>query len=344
MSHPSRAPQRFELPRILLKILVALFSGGIAFLFTALATSKNQEDGLLWELIIAIFIGGVVLVVQFIMEFDDQVRAMQARQTEHHRHLDRLVQRKFSQVNEATELFSLVEASALSSELILQFVRYAAEIRRSSSPIIHKFAEGEINRMSGFLKGLRDGDTVSYPGEDQDWLLTLTQNVQRSLDATSLSTVDAGATGFDGGFWRTDPGQRYLDLQKECVDRGIQIRRVFIIDRSELAEDLHFLEMYRLQKEAGIQVKMLDPTAAVVAGIRRSAMLDFILFDGEISYEMTPAARLSEDEHPTIVHTRLVLHEQQIKERIRNFNMLWAAAREIDLRNEHDETAPGHRA
>lgn len=330
MSHPSRAQRRLELPQILLKILVAVFSGGTAFLFAALVTSDDkQEDGLLWELVIGIFIGGVVMVIQFLMEFDERLGAMEDRQVEHHGYLDSLVRRKFSQVNEATELFSLVEASALRSELVLQFVRYAADIKQSSSPIIHKFAEGEINRMSAFLKGLRDGSTVSYPGEDQDWLLTLTQNVQRTLDATSLSTVDAGATGFDGGFWRADLGQRYLGLQKECVDRGIQVRRVFIIDRSELIEDPHFLEMCRLQQRARVHIKVLEPATAV--GIARSAMRDFIVFDEEISYEATPASRITDNEQPTIVNTRLVLQEDQVKERIRDFNVLWGAAREIVL-------------
>lgn len=330
MSPPPSEESRSELPGILLKILVAALSGGVAFLLTTVITPGDGTDNLLWELLISVFIGGVALIVQFILDFDLRVRTMDSRQSAHHGRIEDLMRHGFSQINEATELFGLVEASALRTDRVIQLVRYSTEIKETVPPIVHKFAEAEINRLSLFLKELSDGGTVSYEGEDRDWLLALTQSVQRTLDATSLGTVDAGSTGFDGGFWVTDLGQRYLDLQREAVrKRGVRIRRVFIIDRSELADDPLFLQACRLQEDAGIDVRLLDP--AQVVGISRSSMFDFILFDEDISYETTPASRIAEDERPTIVNTRLVLQPTRVKERVRSFNALWESARPIDF-------------
>ncbi|WP_106397939.1 phospholipase D-like domain-containing protein [Actinocorallia populi] len=329
MNAPPPDAPRFQPPGILLKILVAVFSGGVAFALTSVATEGDGSGGLLWELLISVFIGGVTLVVQFMMDFDLRVRTMDARQSDHHARLDERMRQGFSQINEATELFGLVEASALRTDQVIRLVRYSTEIKETTVPIVHRFAETEINRLSLFLKELSDGGSVSYEGEDRDWLLALTQNVQRGLDATSLGTVDAGGRGFDRGFWHTDLGQRYLDLQREAVQkRGVHIRRVFIIDRSDLADDPLFLRMCRLQREAGIEVRLFDPTTAV--GIPRSTMFDFVVFDGDISYESTPTSRLSEDERPVIVNTRLVLQADRVRERVRGFNALWDSARPVD--------------
>jgi hypothetical protein len=58
-------------------------------------------------------------------------------------------------------------------------------------------------------------------------------------------------------------------------------------------------------------------------------VLDFIVFDGVLSYETTPASAVDETDRPAVAETRLVLRESRVKERIQVFRHLWAASRDI---------------
>jgi len=327
MTSPHQGQSRPGFPPIARKILVAVLSGGIAYLVTQTASGPGGENKTLWELTIAIFIAGVTLVVQFITELDERVVAMESHQTEHHAAMKGLVEQKFSAINEATELFGLVEGSALETEQIIQLIRHSTKIQETTSPIVRQLAEAEVSRMSTFLKELSNGGTVTYEGEDRDWLLALTAKTQHTLDATSPNSVDSAGDDFDSGFWLTDLGQRYLDLQRDIVQRGGRVRRVFIVDDDDLT-DPRFLQICRRQKEAGIMVRVLTP--AGIVNVPRIAIFGFVVFDGELSYEVTPSSRISQDERPTIVNTCLVLQESRVRERIRHFNVLWENSEDID--------------
>src|SRR5262249_4743213 len=155
----------------------------------------------------------------------------------------------------------------------------------------------EIGRMSEFLKELSEGGNVTYEGEDRDWMLALARNANSSIDATSLTTVDAGGRGFvDGGLWASDLGQRYLEVPRDAVMRGIRIRRVFIMDRPDLVADEGFLSVCNMQHEMGIEVRVLDSSA--IPEVQRSSLFDFILFDDAISYETTPASSIDGSVRP----------------------------------------------
>ena len=70
---------------------------------------------------------------------------------------------------------------------------------------------------------------------------------QKSLYAVSLG----GGTILGGGggsysFWLSDLGRRYLYHQGEAVERGVKVRRVFILDRSDLLADPNFGKMCAL--------------------------------------------------------------------------------------------------
>jgi len=242
--------------------------------------------------------------------------------------IDKVVQSGFSKINEATELFGLVEASALRTDAVTQLVRHSTQIEPTAPPLVFRFAQDEIGRMSEFLKELSEGGNVTYEGEDRDWMLSLTRNCQSTIDATSLTTVDAGGRGFvDGGLWASDLGQRYLEVQRDAVTRGIRIRRVFIMDRPDLAKDGGFNGVCRMQRDMGIDVRVLDSSA--IPEVRRSSLFDFILFDDSISYESTPASSIDGSIRPAIVNTRLELRPVRVNNRIERFKDLWAAATEF---------------
>jgi transcriptional regulator with XRE-family HTH domain len=220
------------------------------------------------------------------------------------------------------------------SDPVEQLSRNLANIDDSADPLVRRLVHSEIDRTSDFIKGLSERSEITYEGEDRDWLLALTRNVQETIDAISFLTVDTGGQGFDGGgSWMSDLGQRYLEAQQKALDRGVKIRRIFMFDDPDGANDPDVLRMCAIQQELGIQVRLLDPLTS--SGLR-TWMFDFIVFDSVISYESNPAAWARQGSKPTIVSTRLVLSPNRVRERVEGFNDLWAAAREAS----RDELPP----
>jgi hypothetical protein len=308
---------------VLRKTLLTVLAGGTAFLTTDLL---NQP--VLWTVSLSIFIGGVTLVIQFLADFEDRLQNVEVGQAQHFETVEELIKNRFSRISEATELFGLVEMSAVRADLVKELVRHSSRLDPATHELIHHFAHAEIERIAGFMKGLSEHGEITYDGEDRDWLLGLTRNVRVSIDATSFAAVDASGRGVDdGGLWASDLGQRYLEAQQKAVERGVVIRRIFVLDQPEGAEDEELLRMCEIQQKLGIQVRVLDPLT--LPGIHRNWMFDFIVFDSAISYETTAAAWAKEGTKPAIVSTRLVLGPQRVAERVQGFRDLWAAAREV---------------
>jgi hypothetical protein len=307
--------------RILRRITISLLVGAFAYGLTELT---GQPESL--SLIISIVFGGITLMVQFLMEFETRLAGVETATSAHTTRIEESVREGFAKINDVTELFSLVEKSALHTDAVTQLVRHSALLDPASPSLVFRFAQAEIARMSEFLKDLGEGGNVIYEGEDRDWLLALVRSAEQSIEATSLTTVDAGGAGYvDGGLWTTDLGQRYLQVQREAVRRGVRIRRIFVIVRPpDEVTDADVLTVCRPQQEIGIEVRVLDS-----AGLPGNALFDFVLFDEAISYEVTPATRVDESAPPTILNTRLELHAHRVRDRIQRFEQLWASAREV---------------
>lgn len=316
--------------KVIRKIFFTLLTGGTAFLITNLS-----DQPLIWELTISVLIGGITLLVQFLNDFEYRLEKVAERQEEHstemrsliEEHSDEmrsLIDEGFVRTNKVTELFQAVEASALQTDAIIQLVRHSTQIAPASPPLFCEFAQLQIHQMSEFLKGLSGGGVVEYDGEDHDWILGLTMGSKHTIDATSLSTVDAGGKGFDGGLWTSDLGQRYLKLQKEAMSRGVIIRRIFIIDRLEQINKADFLRIYQQHRNLGIQVKVLDRERILDA-----SLFDFVVFDRVLSYEATPASLTEDSVRPTIVKTHLILQSERVNERMQRFEDLWTSARDL---------------
>jgi hypothetical protein len=309
--------------KVIRKIFITILTGGMAYYHTDLT-----DQSATWALAASIFIGGVTLIVQFLNDFENRLENVEVRQAEHSAEMRSLIEEGFARTNEATELFQAVEASALQTDAVTQLVRHSTEIAPASPPLVYGFAQLQINRMSQFLKELSEGGDVPYDGEDRDWILGLTMQCQNTIDATSLSTVDAGGNGFDGGLWTNDLGQRYLEHQREATRRGVIIRRVFIMDRPELTSEEEFLHICRQQKDLGIKVRVLNQPD--IPDALKNLLFDFVIFDSVISYQVTPGSQVEGSIKPTIVNTHLVLQPERVKERIRRFEDLWASARELE--------------
>jgi hypothetical protein len=315
---------------IVRKILTSLVLWFVAFTLTGWlldAFVDQSQWQVLWSFGGSTFIAGVILVVQFLVEVEHRMSRLENSQQTHASRMQDQITGGINKINEATELFGQIEASAVRTDAVTQLVRHSTKIAAPQPELVVRFAQGEIGRLSQFLKDLGEGGDVTYEGEDRDWMLGLARQCQASIDATSLTTVDAGGRGFvDGGLWSSDLGQRYLDLQREAIRRGVAIRRVFIMDRPELMTDPDFRRVCAWHLDRDIQIRVLDPSSARNAGTPRSALTDFIIFDGVVSYEAQPASQFERDMTPVIINTRLVLRRDKVDERRQRFEDLWKLA------------------
>jgi len=265
---------------------------------------------------------GVALVL-FIVDTEIRISAVGER-----------VSAGLTQIGRLAELSGLLERSSLGSALLADFLETASQVDERLNPLLQRLARREVDRVASFLRQLPAGIEIGYDGEDRDWLLGLTREVQTSIDAISLSTVDAGVLGLDGGLWTSDLGWRYLELHREAVSRNVRVRRIFVVeqDHEEMFRDESFLRIIQMQRDIGVKVRMLDHR--LIPDWMRSMIFDFIVFDGAVGYETTPATSFTSGQNrPGLLRTRLVPESARIQDLGRRFEELWERAdpeRQID--------------
>jgi hypothetical protein len=305
---------------VLRKVGITAAAGAIALIIQVAA---NQNTAL--SVTLSIVIGGVSLIVQFLLEFENRLAELERDQDRHARRVEDRLNKTFATVNEATQLFSLLEESALRADAVTQLVRNSTLIQPGSPPLIYLLAQNELARMSHFLKELGDGAEVTYDGEDRDWLLGLTNCAESTIDAVSMTTIDAGS-GLEGGLWTTDLGKRYLDAQSEAAHkRGVKIRRLLVLDQSVPPDSPAMASLCRKHQQASVEVKVLTPQD--VPAQSQPSVFDFVLFDRAISYELTTGTWTTTDGVPIIVNTRLILQTARVEKRVTDFEKLWRSAR-----------------
>jgi len=221
---------------LLRKIGWTLLAGFLSFSITGLF-DKVLDVNLADQLIVTIVIGGVALMVQYLADVERRLNAAEHSQQAAVEDLRRLLQRGFESVDEATELMSEIEQSAVRHDLLKQVIRRSARITPAVLPLVQFLADSETKRLAETLQSLSEGHEVFYDGEDREFMLALTRGAKRSLLAMSWATSTATAVEFEAGFWRTDLGAHYLDLQRAAVRRGVEIRRIFVLDSPTLITD-----------------------------------------------------------------------------------------------------------
>ncbi|WP_433354291.1 hypothetical protein ACQP25_12085 [Microtetraspora malaysiensis] len=299
------------IPRTLRKVLITAAVGVPTYFLTNDNGSAFNGEHTAWALVLTVFISAVVFLTQYLIEVDKQLEATRLEMIN-----------GLSRITKATELFNRVEASAVQTDVITQLVSNATRVDKEMPALVQAFAQSEIARISTLLRELSEGNVI-YEGEDRDWLLGLTRNTQRTLDALSLNVVDQGPSEFDGGFWTTDAGQRYLEAQRDRLRGGVRIRRIFFVDRAERVESEMFRRICKMHTEIGIEVRILTPEDLSSP----LGLLDFIIFDDDVSYEITPSApQVGQITTHTFVHTLLVLEPPRVRQRIERFKELWELA------------------
>ena len=303
------------------KILITVLTGGATYFLTDLA---NQPK--IWALSVAIFIGGIALVAQFLDDFESRLAKTEEKQERNLTEIRSLIERGFARSDVTMELLQAVEASELQTDTIIKLVRNSTQIRSDLLPLLLcRYVQSQINHMSQFLRDLSEGGEISYEGEDRDWILGLTTQCQHTIDAISLNEVDAYGGIFDGGLWTCDLGRRYLALQRDATHRGVTIRRLFVIDKREQISWDNLLFLCRQHKDLGFQVKVLDQST--MPDVIKSMISDFVVFDSVVSYEVTSG---SLGTRSAIFRTRLVLQPERVKEQMQRFEDFWSLAEEVD--------------
>jgi hypothetical protein len=308
------------IPSTVSRVVIGLLLGGIAFVLTSIGGSHQSLEQ---QLNFSLLITGLAVIVQFLGDVEKKLALVEDRSHEYMVHIEKSLSEKFEDLNSATALFSAIEQSAIDADIVTRLVRNATRIDQEKPTLIKAFAQMEIARYAQFFEELSSG-MVTYEGEDRDWLLTLTKAAQRTIFATSLTTVDAGGRTFDGGFWQSDLGQRYLEAQGDAIKRGVKITRLFVLERTSLRNDPSFKKIVDAQKEIGIELRVLGPEERKQA--TRTLVFDFILFDECVSYEMTPGSMNDSSALPMILETTIESHKTKLEERIRRFNELWELA------------------
>jgi hypothetical protein len=297
-----------------------LFTAGSGVL-TFLITNALQQT-LAISVILSILIGGIALLVRFLVDFERRLAVVEGLARSGQVRMERLVGDAFAKINDATELFRSIEASALQTDLVTQLVRRSTEITPASPPLVYQFVRTQIKEMSEFLKEMAEGGDVTYYGEDRDWLLGLTRHASKTIDAISLGSVDRG-------LWHSEIGQRYLDAQRQAVEGNqVRIRRIFILDDRDAAQHPDIQWVCRQQEGFGIDVRVLERERIPL--MLRVHVLDFIVFDAVLSYETTPASAMGDSDRPAVAITRLVLRKSRVMERVQVFGKLWDAAYRVE--------------
>ncbi|WP_245665932.1 DUF6879 family protein [Actinoplanes subtropicus] len=310
-----RRPQRvWDSSTVIRTAALTVVSGGLTFLIT---NGLNQSPAIC--ILLSVLIGGFALMVRFLVDFENRLAAVEQLEKDGMADLKRMIGEAFDEISEATELFGLIERSALQTDLITQLVRNSTRISPTSPPIVYQFVQAKIKETSDFLKQIAEGGTATYDGEDRDWLLGLTRNATVSIDAISLGAVDHD-------LWSSEIGQRYLDAQRLAAADGKRVRRIFLLDKPSMADDPYLRQAYHEQRGMRIDVRLLDRLD--VPPPLRVQVRDLILFDDILAYETTPTP--ADPQVAQIAETRLVLNNDRVKEHSRLFRELWELARELD--------------
>lgn len=315
---PGRARGGLHIPPVVLKVLITVAVGTGTYVITNLVDQSEEE---LWQIALAVLIGGATLIVQYMVDFEQRLGSVETGQrqnrrelgeslTARHDEMKELVDQGFRRVSEVTELFSRLDASGMPSDEISRLVRSAAHVGSQSRGIVKEFARAEITRVASMMTALTSWGSADWE-ENNDLLIALTRCVRESIYATS-SFVDLA-------FWKTATAKHYLDVQREAIRCGVKVRRLFIVQIREEFDDLD--EILQEQRSAGIEAGVLV-LSELRSDIRVGETLDVVILDEELYFE------IKTDVQQLNPNARLEARAPHVTRRKERFDKLWDACGE----------------
>ncbi|MEU9286499.1 DUF6879 family protein [Streptomyces sp. NPDC048275] len=277
--------------------------GGVGYLLTSL----TEQPGV-WKLTVSILVGGAALIVPLMTGFASRLASVEEALATHDSEMKELVVDSLARVNEVTELFELVDRSALPRDEVTRLVRSATTAGTVAPAIVQDFVRVEVMRLTALMENL-GLEVVDREGEDHDWIMALT--------GCAALTIDATSTWADRDLWGSELGARYLRAQHDAIERGVRIRRLFIIEEPE--HDTPELSQLRDdQQSIGIEVRVLA-LSGLSPIARITGIDDFIVFDESLSYE------IGSDLRGVSARTVIDLRSHRVAHRVQQFRTLWEA-------------------
>ncbi|MEU6157582.1 hypothetical protein [Streptomyces sp. NPDC047130] len=347
-TRPARPAGREDRTPLLRRAGVGLALTALVF---AVTTAVDLDDGPLLRLALAVLCGATALVVPHLAELSRQA-GRQTRETRDTRAAldDTAAAVRASLERQAAEPRGAdtgrpaagtpaapaaptgpVEAVAYRVDRVTadtvpeQSRRSLAEVLTTGPDILQTFARAELERVVRHMADLNNL-TTECAGENHDWMLSLTQSTERSIFATSTSV--------DREFWNSEPASRYLQAQREAIERGVVVQRLFLLESAEMLDD-KLLRLCEEQELLGIELR-----AAVLQELpphlQRGTTSDFILYDEGVSFE------IEQDLRDVNVKTRLIARPDHVGQRLRRFRELWEAGMNLrDLETRVDDEEDG---
>ncbi|MCO4697449.1 hypothetical protein LRR80_03516 [Streptomyces sp. RO-S4] len=198
-----------------------------------------------------------------------------------------------------------------------------AEVLAPGLPILSTFVRLEMQRVIGHMTDLTTL-TAECPGENHDWMLTLTRAAEKSISATSTSV--------DRQFWNSEPASRYLHAQKEAIEHGVPVRRLFLLESARELDD-RLLRLCEEQEVLHIEVRVAV-LPELPPHLLRGTTNDFIVYDEAVSFE------IDQDLRDVNIRTRLIARQDHVHDRMKRFRELWEAGmslRELEVRVDDEE-------
>ncbi|GGS72869.1 MULTISPECIES: hypothetical protein [Streptomyces] len=199
-----------------------------------------------------------------------------------------------------------------------------AEVLAPGPAILGTFVRMEMKRVVGHLSDLTNL-TAECPGENHDWMLTLTRAAQHSICAISTSV--------DREFWNSEPASRYLQAQREVIEeRGLPVRRLFLLQSARELND-RLLRLCDEQELLRIEVRVAV-LPELPPHLQRGTTDDFIVYDEEVTFE------IEQDLREVNVRTRLDARQDHVQDRMKRFRELWdvgMSVRELEVRVDDEE-------
>ncbi len=181
-----------------------MVAGAIGTATFVITTTAQQPPA--WSWMLSVFVGGVVLVVQFLVNVDGQLADLR---------------RDVLETATAGRLIEMPKSGPLSRDTILQLVTNAASFHPAVPPLVRHLAQAEMNRVSNFVRDAASGSQIVYDGDDWYWCFSLIEHTNHNMDATTYFRSKDGVHLADDDLWFSELGQRYLHSQAEAVGRGV---------------------------------------------------------------------------------------------------------------------------
>ncbi|MFH8972564.1 hypothetical protein [Streptomyces sp. NPDC017890] len=331
-------------------LLIALVVGA---LFWSVAALLGPDDGTPRQFAAAVLCAGAAMLVQYVIglaprpghapldehtrrvesalaentaavreglnRYDDELKSGLTRHTED---VKQLVETHVTQVDHRAAEPRHLDPVRIDS--VPELAKSFADVLLPEPSILHTFVHLEMARVVGHMADLTNL-TTECPGENHDWMLTLTRAAEHSICATSTSV--------DREFWNSEPAGRYLDAQQAAIDeQGVSVRRLFLLESARELDD----RLLRLCEEQ--ELRRIDVRAAVLPELpphlQRGTTNDFILYDEGVSFE------IEQDLRDVNVRTRLTARQEYVRDRLKRFRELWDAGmglRELEVRVDAEE-------